>query len=221
MLHFTREVVQAVLLEESHHMHLTCESSLLEDYLCEQEVVDYSHPLIQEAMHQLSIWPGAETERIRKAFEFVRDSIHHSWDIQSPQVTCKASEVLYYGEGLCYAKSHLLAALLRAQGIPTGFCYQRLAAGATPEMGYALHGLNAVFLSSEAKWIRLDARGNKPGVQAEFSTGEERLAYVVRPELGEIDYPTIYTQPHPKVVKALQEHTNCLHLCQYFLPDQL
>src|SRR5579864_8378057 len=148
MLHFTREVVQAVLLEESHHMHLTCESSLLEDYLCEQEVVDYSHPLIQEAMHLAgaspATTPGAETERIRKAFEFVRDSIHHSWDIQSPQVTCKASEVLHYGEGLCYAKSHLLAALLRAQGIPTGFCCQRLAAGATPEMGYNLHGLNAV-----------------------------------------------------------------------------
>jgi Transglutaminase-like superfamily len=242
MLHFTREVVQAVLLEESHRMHLICESSLLEDYLCEQEVVDYSHPLIQEAMHLAgaveclsgacgarinslehvpATTPGAETERIRKTFEFVRDSIHHSWDIQSPQVTCKASEVLHYGEGLCYAKSHLLAALLRAQGIPTGFCYQRLAAGATPEMGYNLHGLNAVFLPSEAKWIRLDARGNKPGVQSEFSTGEERLAYVVRPELGEIDYPTIYARPHPKVVKALREHTNCLHLCQYFLPDQL
>ncbi len=136
-------------------------------------------------------------------------------------MSCKASEVLYYGEGLCYAKSHLLAALLRAQGIPTGFCYQRLAAGATPEMGYNLHGLNAVFLPSEAKWIRLDARGNKPGVQAEFSTSEERLAYIVRPELGEIDYPTIYTQPHPKVVKALREHSNCLHLCEHFLPDQL
>lgn len=88
-------------------------------------------------------------------------------------------------------------------------------------MGYNLHGLNAVFLPSEAKWIRLDARGNKPGVQAEFSTGEERLAYVVRTEFGEIDYSTIYTQPHPKVVKALREHTNCLRLCQYFLPDQL
>jgi transglutaminase-like putative cysteine protease len=221
MLHFGREVIQAVLVEERHRMNLICESSLLEDYLCEQEVVDYSHPLVQQTIRHLYFSAEPETERIRKTFEFVRDTIHHSWDIQSPQVTCKASEVLYYGEGLCYAKSHLLAALLRAQGIPTGFCYQRLAAGATPEMGYNLHGLNAVFLPSEAKWIRLDARGNKPGVQAEFSTGDERLAYVVRPELDEIDYPTIYTQPHPKVVNALREHSNCLHLCEHFLPDQL
>jgi len=202
-------------------MHLTCESSLLEDYLREQEIVDYSHPLIQQTLCHLDSSTESETERIRKTFEFVRDSIHHSMDIQSPQVTCKASEVLYYGEGLCYAKSHLLAALLRSQGIPTGFCYQRLTAGATPEEGYNLHGLNAVYLRSEARWIRLDARGNKPGVQAEFSTDEERLAYVVRPELGEVDYPTIYAQPHPKVVKALQEHTNCLQLCEYFLPGQL
>ncbi len=202
-------------------MHLICESSRVEDYLCEQEIVDYSHPVVQEAIRHLSPFANPEIERVRRAFVFVRDTIHHSWDIQGTQVTCTASEVLLYGQGLCYAKSHLLAAILRAQGIPAGFCYQRLAAGATPDMGYTLHGLNAVYLPSAAKWVRLDARGNKPGVQAEFSTGDERLAYVVRPELDEIDYPTIYTQPHPKVVKALREQTNCLHLCQYFLPDQL
>ena len=121
-------------------MHLICESSLLEDYLCEQEVVDYSHPLIQQAIRHLSTAADPETERVRKTFEFVRDSIYHSWDIQSPQVTCKASEVLHYGEGLCYAKAHLLAALLRAQGILTGFCYQRLASDATPEMGMVVSG---------------------------------------------------------------------------------
>src|SRR5215471_6261520 len=139
-------------------MHLICESSLLEDYLREQEVVDYSHPLIQQIIRHLYSSAGAGTECIRKTFEFVRDSIHHSWDIQSPRVTCKASEVLHFGEGLCYAKSHLLAALLRAQGIPAGFCYQRLATGATPELRHTLHGLNAVYLPSQAKWIRLDAR---------------------------------------------------------------
>jgi len=202
-------------------MHLICESALLEDYLHEQEVVDYSHPLIQQTLCHLYSSAESETERIKKTFEFVRDSIHHSWDIQSPQITCKASEVLYYGEGLCYAKSHLFAALLRSQGVATGFCYQRLTAGETPETGYNLHGLNAVYLQSEARWIRLDARGNRPGVQSEFSVDGERLAYIVRPELGEVDYPTIYAQPHPKVIKALQEHTNCLQLCEYFLPSEL
>jgi transglutaminase-like putative cysteine protease len=202
-------------------MYLICESFLLEAYLCEHEIVDYSHPLVQETIRQLHTASDPEMERVRRTFEFVRDSIHHSWDIQSPQVTCKASEVLSYGEGLCYAKAHLLAALLRAQGIPTGFCYQRLAVAPTAEMGYTLHGLNAVYLASEARWMRLDARGNKPGIQTEFSTSKEQLAYVVQSELDEIDYPTIYAQPHPKVVKVLREQTNCLHLCQYFLPDHL
>lgn len=74
-------------------------------------------------------------------------------------------------------------------------------------MGYVLHGLSAVYLACEARWVRLDARGNKPSIQAEFSTREERVAFVVRPALNEIDYPTIYVQPHPKVVKALWEQT--------------
>ena len=84
-------------------MYLICESSLLEAYLCEHEIVDYSHPLVQETIRQLHTASDPEMERVRRTFEFVRDSIHHSLDIQSPQVTCKASEVLSYGEGLCFA----------------------------------------------------------------------------------------------------------------------
>ncbi|WP_338430147.1 transglutaminase domain-containing protein [Synechococcus elongatus] len=34
--------------------------------------------------------------------------------------------MLEYRTGYCYAKSHLLVALLRACSIPAGFCYQRL-----------------------------------------------------------------------------------------------
>src|SRR5438445_11847732 len=143
-------------------MHLTCESSRVEDYLCEQEVVDYSHPVVQEAVRHLSPFADPEIERVRKAFVFVRDAIHHSLDIQSTQVTCAASEVLLYGQGLCYAKSHLLAALLRAQGLPTGFCSQRLAAREPHDLGYALPALNAVYLPSAANWVRLHPRGTKP-----------------------------------------------------------
>ena len=38
------------------------------------------------------------------------------------------------------------------------------------------------------KWIRLDARGNKENVHAEFCLDEERLAFPIRSELGEVDY---------------------------------
>ncbi|GHP00962.1 Cro/Cl family transcriptional regulator [Reticulibacter mediterranei] len=199
-------------------MQFIYETPLLEAYLAEQANVDYSHPLIQETLKNFSMADSSEVERIKKTYEFVRDEVHHSMDVQGVRVTCAASEVLRYREGLCYAKSHLLAALLRAQGIPTGFCYQRLLLGLTPAEGYALHGLNAVYLSSEERWIRLDARGNKPGIDARFSTHEEHLAYAVQPELGEIDYPTIYAQPHPIVIQALQAEYNCADLP---LPDSL
>lgn len=46
--------------------------------------------------------------------------IKHSWDVQDKRVTKTAAEVLEQGVGICWAKSNLLAALLRANGIPAG-----------------------------------------------------------------------------------------------------
>jgi len=37
-----------------------------------------------------------------------------------------------------------------------------------------------VYLAEFNKWIRLDARGNKEGVNAQFSIDQEQLAYLVR-----------------------------------------
>ena len=65
-----------------------------------------------------------ETDYIRKAYEYVRDNISHSADAGEDEVTCSAGEVFEAGHGICFAKSHLLAALLRAKSIPAGFCFQ-------------------------------------------------------------------------------------------------
>ncbi|MCD7809309.1 MAG: transglutaminase-like domain-containing protein [Erysipelotrichaceae bacterium] len=56
----------------------------------------------------------------------MRDNISHSADINEDIITISASQVLVEGHGTCFAKSHLLAALLRCKSIPTGFCYQKL-----------------------------------------------------------------------------------------------
>ena len=72
---------------------------------------------------------------------------------------------------------NLLAALLRSQQIPTGFCYQRLMLFDTPEKGYCIHALNAVYFTSLNKWVRLDARGNKEGIDAQFSMDKEFLSF--------------------------------------------
>jgi transglutaminase-like putative cysteine protease len=202
-------------------MELIPESANLMDYLEELDVVDFSHPFIQKKINELFHEGQSEIEKAKIAFEFVRDEISHSWDIQSTRVTCKASEVLYYKEGICYAKANLLAALLRSQGIPTGFCYQRLMIFDTPDKGYSLHALNGVFLKSLNRWIRLDARGNKPGVQAEFSIDKEILAFPVQEEFDEKDFPIIYTKPNPKTISVLVKHTDALEMYKYYLPDHL
>jgi len=201
-------------------MKLSCESNYLEDYLLELDVVDYSHSLIKKKVNDLFVCSFSEMEIIKIAFEYVRDSIAHSFDIQSSQVTCKASEVLYFGEGICYAKSNLLAAILRSKGIPTGFCYQWLTKGDTPDSGYCIHALNAVYLNKLKRWIRLDARGNKIGVNAQFSIDEEKLAFPIRKKYDEKDYCIIYAKPNANTITALKQSSDCNVLFDN-LPSQL
>jgi transglutaminase-like putative cysteine protease len=158
---------------------------------------------------------------VKNAFEYVRDHISHSWDIQSSRITCKASDVLFFKEGICYAKSNLLCALLRSRGIPAGFCYQRLTLGDTPDTGHVIHALNAVYMRSIGKWIRLDARGNKSGVDAQFSLEEEKVAFPIREEYEELNYPIIYTKPHVKTINALLQHSDCTAMYLHGLPSSL
>lgn len=202
-------------------MHLICETDKLEDYLLELNEVNYSNPLIMAKINELFKPSQTEIEKVKVAFVFVRDEISHSWDIQGKRVTCSASDVLTYKEGICYAKSHLVASLLRSQGIPTGFCYQRLMLFDTPEKGYCIHALNAVFLKTLNKWQRLDARGNKQGIDAQFSIDEDKLAFTPQEKYDEKDYPVIFVKPHPKTISVLNEHTDVLEMYKHHLPESL
>lgn len=190
-------------------------------YLAPSPWIDFGHQDIQRHLAARPRGDRPEEEIIRADFEFVRDEVAHSWDIQSRRVTGCASEVLRHREGICYAKSHLLAALLRGRGIPAGLCYQRLTLGDTPESGHCVHALNAVWVASRQEWIRLDARGNKPNVDAQFSPGEERLAFAVRPDCGEVDYGVNHAVPHPAITRALGAHQDCLVLYARGLPTGL
>lgn len=167
---------------------------------------------------------GSETkdvEIVRKLYEFVRDEIHHSWDHKEKRVTVTAAEVLEHKTGICWAKTNLLAALLRGAGIPCGTCYQKLTLGDTPDTGYCIHALNAVYIKSLDRWIRIDARGNSQTVKAEFSLQEERLAFPVRREMGEVDYGIVYARPSGKLMGLLEGSTDVLDLYLHHLPDNL
>lgn len=172
----------------------------MQQYLDSNEFIDWQHPLLAAKAAELAEGCDSDEAVAGKCFEFVRDSIKHSWDYRMNPVTCKASDVLIHGTGYCYAKSHLLAALLRANGIPAGLCYQRLTTG-TNGPPYCLHGLNAVYLKNYG-WYRIDARGNKPGVTAEFRPPAELLAFPVV-EAAEKDFTEIWVEPLPLVVKVL------------------
>ncbi len=119
-------------------------------------------------------------------------------------VTCKASDVLLHGTGFCYAKSHLLAALIRANGIPAGLCYQRLTIS-YDQPPFCIHGLNAVYLEAHG-WYRVDPRGNKPGVDAAFCPPKEQLAFPIITE-GEADLSEIWAEPMPLIVNTLQTYS--------------
>ena len=149
----------------------------MKPYLKSSEYIDWKHPLVVAKAAKLAEGCLSDEEVAKRCFRFVRDSIKHSWDYQQNPVTCKGSDVLIHGTGYCYAKSHLLAALLRANVIPTGLCYQRLTVE-TKGPPYCLHGLNAVFLK-EHGWHRIDARGNKSGVTAKFCPPHEALAFPI------------------------------------------
>lgn len=202
-------------------MKLKLQSENMEDYLQELDEVNYSDTFIQALIGELFHSQQSDIEKIQAAFHYVRDEIAHSKDIEGEIVTCSASEVLKHKQGICYAKSNLLAALLRSQGIPTGFCYQRLMLFDTPEKGYCIHALNAVFIASLNKWIRMDARGNKKGVDAQFSIEKEQLAFSVNERLEEVDYPTIFMVPNEKTIAVLKEASNAIDMYMNDLPDSL
>ncbi len=190
-------------------------STLTKRFYLATDVVDYHHPDVKNLAIKLSGNSKPVEQVAQDCFEWVRDHIAHTMDIKRSEVSCSASQVLQLGHGFCYAKSHLLAALLRANGIATGFCYQRLA---DDMCGFGLHGFNAVYLPTLG-WYRVDARGNKQGVNAQFIPPKEQLAFTNHAK-GEVDYGMILAEPWPTVVHALQNMNNAQILANK-LPDKL
>lgn len=170
----------------------------LDRYLTATDVVDWHHPQVRQRASVLAAKHRTSLEVARTCFEWVRDEIPHCRDCTGEQLACSASEVLKVGYGYCFAKSHLLAALLRANGIPSGFDYQRLRDGDQ----FMLHGFNTLYLPDYG-WYRVDARGNKPGVNALFDPPHEVLAWATE-QAGELDYGLNLAEPLPEVVRVLR-----------------
>lgn len=183
----------------------------MQEFLESSTYINWESDGIRQKAAQLARDYVNETAVVKASFEFVRDEIQHSLDYQRNPVTCKASEVLKEGTGFCFAKSHLLAALLRANGIPTALVYQRIAFGELKTSFY-LHGLNAVFLNDYG-WYRIDPRGLKTGLRSDFSPPQEALPFAPHVD-GEVIYEKLWSEPHPNITHLLETSASYLSVLE-------
>ncbi|RII31535.1 MAG: transglutaminase [Geobacter sp.] len=188
------------------------ESDDMDEYLGSDAIVDWQTPSVRQKAIELTQSLADEVAKARCLYEWVRDAIPHSHDAGLDIVTCTASEVLSHGTGICFAKSHLLAALLRAVHIPAGFCYQVLRLDPPDNNEPVLHGFNAIYLATLDKWMRVDARGNTNGINAQFNTQKEQLAFAMDPLADEFIYEAIFAAPVGSVVNSLKRYTNLSEL---------
>ena len=187
----------------------------IDNYLKNTDIIDFAHSSVATLAAKLAQGSEHDIEIAQKCFIYVRDKIHHSGDYKDDITTYKASDVLRYKTGWCYSKSILLAALLRANNIPTGFCYQRLSCSEYVKDVYCLHGLNAIYLK-DFGWYRVDARGNKEGVNAGFNPPYEQLAFELKE--NEYDLEEIYENPLLEVLEALKAFSSYDEMIHNF-PD--
>ena len=173
----------------------------MEDYLMETPSIDYMNPLIQDKVRELRDKSGDTLDYIKRSYLFVRDEIPHSCDIETNIVSKTASDVLKNKTGICWTKSCLLAALLRADDASEG---------------YMIHALNTGYIKDLDKWIRLDARGNKENINAYFSLDGEHLAYTIRSELGELDYHDNHSDLDERLINILNESESILEISTDF-----
>ena len=92
----------------------------LSQYLKEDDIFDYNHPIIQEIIGELNLDGLSEIEIAIKLFYYVRDKITYSVKIESFEYTTfKASESLNSTHSYCIPKAIALSTLARAVGIPS------------------------------------------------------------------------------------------------------
>lgn len=76
--------------------------SALNIFLQETESIDYKNPVIAEQINLLKDKSTSDIDYIKNVYEFVRDDISHSWDVNANLFSKNASEVLINKTGICW-----------------------------------------------------------------------------------------------------------------------
>ncbi|MCO5119111.1 MAG: transglutaminase family protein [Burkholderiaceae bacterium] len=180
----------------------------MSDYLHSSAIVDWQDPRIMRKARELAVACTSENALVKRSFEFVRDAVREP--APAAPLAVSASDVLATGSGCSFAKTHLLVALLRANRIPAGLCYQRLACRDDPGR-FGLHGLAAARLSRHG-WYRLDPSRGTDGLGAgEFCPPVERFARHALQD-GEGNLPEVWTEPLPIVIDAMRASNDSIEL---------
>ena len=172
------------------------------DYLEHSDIVDYDHPIVKEVAEHLTYGCSDSLAKAKAVYDFVKNQIFYSFQINATSVTIKASEVLDKGHGTCYSKAHLLAALMRVSGIPAGFCYQLRYDKETERL--FVHGFNSVYIQDSSKWMRLDASFHTDEEREHYDSFLEQPELIINKKLGEKDNFAVYLSPSKRVIKALE-----------------
>lgn len=133
-----------------------------EEFLAPTYFIDSDHPEIQAFAANAVGDAQTPKEKAIRLYYAVRDGIYYDpYRMEPGKEPLKASSILRRGYGHCVAKAIVLAAVLRAQGIPSRLHFadvrnhlttKRLRDLMETDMFYH-HGYNDVFL--DGKWIKV------------------------------------------------------------------
>jgi len=157
-------------------------------FLSATDVIDSEDREIRALAAELAADTADEARTVRVLFDWVRDRIRYDMaPLLAERRDWTASATLERGYGFCQQKAVLLAALLRAGGIPAGIAIEALFDHKIPPhyaafMGgqeIPLHGYTTVYL--DGAWQRIDASLDsalceRKGYRlVEYSTGGDHL----------------------------------------------
>jgi hypothetical protein len=142
-------------------------------YLMPDAVIEAQTHAVVGLAGDLRQFTADDDEFVRRAHDWVSEVIAWPADLGERRVPITSMEVLFTGIGCTFGRSHLLAALLRAGGVPAALCYTRR------PLDLAVQAEVAAYL--DHAWRRVRSHGCTP-----WDTP-----------------PRLFASPPPKVISAL------------------
>jgi len=143
-------------------------NSEMGQYLRATSTIEAEHEKIIETATKVTRGCVSDEEKAVALFYFVRDSIRYNMYMTSVFIEdFRASRILEWGKGYCVQKAVLLAALGRAEGIPSRLVFAKIKNHKVPDHVVKMfnnnlfprHGYNQFFLNG--KWINAAATFDK------------------------------------------------------------